>query len=304
MFTTMSIQKDLVDKYKDELMRMDGGPDWAVHKRFEQDKIVSCSIPFVGDEFFEQEKRVLIYASAEVLSEYYPGNDKCNRTWLDDDDIAINRHRWFFDNDLFQADSCEPSGKRFFPNVHIQPMEDGALPTAAAFILSKLGVKIDGDPRMLYEKIAFGNYGKFTRESAYQEKLRKCGSAGKDVSKQNIDYAGDRSYLEASHGFVAIDMEFLKPDIIIMPKSIYKTDRDFLESVKGNATIIPIIQMNAGNINRLIKGKYELVCERETDANVLSWYNKLHDNGINGKTKENYRYVFGYLESVLKEVNY
>lgn len=68
-------------------------PEWAVHKR-NSDELVKPTIPFVGKQYAEQKMKILIYASAENLSDYWKGNDKhWPGDWLDDDSCAANRHR-------------------------------------------------------------------------------------------------------------------------------------------------------------------------------------------------------------------
>ena len=39
-------------------------PEWAVHKRNNQNELVKPSIPFVGKHYADQPKRILVYASA------------------------------------------------------------------------------------------------------------------------------------------------------------------------------------------------------------------------------------------------
>lgn len=87
------------------------------------------------------------------------------------------------------------------------------------------------------ERIAFANYCKYTIQS----------------SEKNKDYASNAEYLKESHSYIEQDIAVLKPDIIIMPKSIYQTNKKFIDSIKGSEVIIPIYQINARNVNLRIK---------------------------------------------------
>lgn len=282
----------LINKYNEIMMRKNiEAEKWAVHKRNDQSSLVKCSIPFIGKKYFEQDVKILVYASAEVLSDYYPGSES-ERAWLDDDEKAGNRHRYFFDWTEIQED-------RFFPNVHIQPMNDGALAVAVGYIASKI-MKLDDDilPHDFYEKIAFGNYGKYTRETKHQHNLR-MGQTDSEDSKKNIDYSSNSKFLKLSYEFVKADVETLRPDYIIMPKSIYKTERTDIDSIKGDAKIVPIYQMNSGVINRIIHGKKAY---KEKDISLIhpairKWYDNLYENGIVGGTKKNYCSVFTYIDN-------
>ena len=82
-------------EYKEIFTKENGKPAWAYHKKSSPLQLIMPTIPFVGKNYFEQTKKVLLYASAENLS-YYKTLDYVD--YLDEDDKAINRHRLFFDN--------------------------------------------------------------------------------------------------------------------------------------------------------------------------------------------------------------
>lgn len=265
---------------------------WAVHKKYDQKELVKCPIPFIGKHYFEQTVKVLVYASAEVLSDYYPGSPG-ERPWLDNDGIAADRHRWFFDQPEKQIG-------RYFPHIHIQPMNDGGLMTAVGYILSKIGLlEKDATPYTVYENLCVGNYGKYSLETEYQRKIRT--GEGTGISKRNVDTAEKPDKLFASREYVRADFQILQPDYVILPSSVYKTEQSFIDQIKGNAAIIPVYQMNCGNINRLIHRKFAAYDKEKLHPAVLDWYSNLQENGLSGKTKENYLSVFTYLDSVLDE---
>lgn len=282
--------QNLINKYNEIMEKNTEADKWAVHKKNDQSSLVKCTIPFIGKNYFEQDVKILVYASAEVLSDYYPESDS-ERSWLDDDTKAVNRYRYFFDWTEIQEG-------RFFPNVHIQPMDDGALAVAVGYIASKI-MKLNDDitPREFYEKIAFGNYGKYTRETEHQHNLRVGQIDSGD--NRNKDYASDSKFLRLSCDFVKADIEALRPDYIIMPKSIYTVERKYIDSIKGDAKIVPMYQMNSSVINRIIHGKkaYKEKDLSSVHPAIRNWYEHLQDNGIKGNTKKNYCSVFNYIDN-------
>lgn len=250
-------------------------PEWAVHKRDDRAKLIHCSIPFVGNEYCRQDKKVLLYASAENLTGYH----QCSDWNLDDNETASNRHRIWFDTSLQEKGL-------FFPNVHIAPINDGSLILAAYYMFSKIASEeVALKPGEFIEKISIGNYCKYSIESS-----------------ANKDYANDRSKLKVSREYVAEDLRILQPEYLIMPKSIYETERNFIDGVKGSTKIIPVYQINSGTINRIIAKKYSKYDENQLSASIVEWYNHLGKNGITGKTKDNYLAVFSYLDERLLEI--
>ena len=67
------LEEKLLQSYR-ELSKVNA-PDWAVHKKYDQQHLVAPSIPFVGKHYLEQETKILVYASAEHLGNYYPGSE-------------------------------------------------------------------------------------------------------------------------------------------------------------------------------------------------------------------------------------
>lgn len=282
--TWTNIQNKLINDYQEFHQKY--APVWAVHKVDQPDQILTSTIPFVGKEYAQQEKKVLIYASAENLTHYRSGAEYSET--LRRDDTAINRHRICFDRD---------DSRKFFPNVHIAPMNNGYLATAIYYVVTQLlGTKEFEKPRKFYERIAFGNYGKYSIETRRQ-KAERLGYTDK-TENLNQDYAYDQGKLERSHAFIYQDIEILKPDYWILPKTIYDTDHAFIESIKGNAIIIPLFQMNARVVNCLLKRKFEGIALTALPEHVAAWYNALTPN----KTRANYRFVFSYLDTLLRDI--
>lgn len=192
-------------------------PDWAVHKKCDPSEPVHPTIPFVG-KGYRAETGFLLYASAENLTHY--------NGYLDDDGSSINRHRSAFDCSVKKSES-------FFPNVHLQPISDGGLCIAAKYIYSALFGDKDEEPHEFLERIAFGNYCKFSIDS----------------EKRNIDYAGDPKKIAVSRPYIAEDIRILKPRVIVIPKKIYEHEKQFLHESYKDARIIPILQINSTTIN-------------------------------------------------------
>ncbi|MBR2879745.1 MAG: hypothetical protein IKC02_03635 [Oscillospiraceae bacterium] len=302
-----TITQELLYRYA-ELQALDENkPNWAVHNRTKLDQLVRCSISFVGKNYSSQEKKILVYASAENLS-WYDYDKDCDNL-LDCDATAENRHRISFDRDQ----------NNFFPNVHIAPLSNGSLLTAVYYIAQRLCLVGDVSPRKFYEMIAVANYGKFSIETERQKNHRTNKLLEKAYANRNIDYAHDKHNLNASHDFVLADMETLKPDIIIMPKTIYNTDREFIDASKGDANVISIIQINAATINRTLSRKnnqndgeydYEKYSDDHLPASVKIWYNHIGETkdgekrkrgDIIGKTRENYLRLFSYIDKKILE---
>jgi len=268
-------------------------PDWAVCKRTAPEEKVVPTIPFVGKHYAKQQKKILVYASAENLTNHCVGRPT-NRPWLDDDAHAENRHRRCFDDQQMQDNPV-------IPYVHCGPMETGLLLTAVMHIASRIGFA-DMDqlsPREFCECICFGNYGKYSEETPNQRSCRM--GLDSKVSGKNIDYAGDAAMMEHSNAFVEADIKTLTPDYIVLPATMYAAEKTFIDQIKGDAAVIPIYQMLAGNVNNYIapnkrRQKYEAYQLEKLSPSVQLAY-----SGITTVSQERYRYVFTYLDVVLKQ---
>ena len=269
------MEEQLRKIYKRIFSDRNNRPEWATHKITIEHthELIHCPIPFVGKDYHKEATKILLYASAENLTGY--------TGYLDSDEDAINRHRNFYEWSVANRDS-------FYPCVHIQPINDGALALVALYVYMKFKSVDQINPSEFLEKISLANYCKYTIQPEKQ-----------NGQFRNRDYAGNADYLQYSHDYLKADIELLKPDYIIMPKAIYWTDKAFIDQVKGDAKIIPVYQMNARNINLRIK-KYPRTPLEELDPVLRSWYEQLHSNGITGKTKENFLSVFAYIDDVLQ----
>ncbi|MBQ7884434.1 MAG: hypothetical protein IJ320_08785 [Phascolarctobacterium sp.] len=283
------MERTLIEAYKQifKFKSKNNEPSWAVHKELEghTHELVHCSIPFVGKNYAKQKVKILLYASSENLANY-GDKEKLYR-----DELAVNRHRHYYNESVLKAD-------RFFPDVHIAPISDGSLLTVALYICTKL-VKVGAvTPKEFLEIIAFGNYSKYSEVKINGE------------GEKNIDPARDARKLEASHEYIRKDIEVLKPDYIIMFSSIYNTDRKFINSVKRNAQIIDIYQINARTINTTINIKDEKYTVDKNNIEkhlgkleeiIKCWYKEINDKKISGDIKKNYLSVFPYIDDVLRE---
>jgi len=264
----MNIIEELKKEYHRIFSIIENRPGWAV-KKIESDEIVLPSIPFVGKNY--DETKILLYASAENLRNYYGQ--------LDDNSFAINRHRFWFD---------KSSDKLFFPNVHIGPINDGGLVNIMAYIATKTISNIElKSPKDFLEKVAFGNFGKFSI---------------KVEDKQNKDYAHDRKKLLESFEYIKSDLNILKPKILILPKTIYGhyEIRSFIKKEYPEIKIIPIYQIQQNNISN----KNRLQQYRHKDKNELGILNEWQENfagKIKGKINENFYSFYTYLDEKLNE---
>ena len=296
------LKNELISKYRD--IRKNSLPEWAVHKisPSNTDKIVVPTIPFIGKHYAEQKTKILVYASAEVLTDYCYGQ-KTDRPWLDEDEKAENRHRKCFDESISQPNI-------FFPNVHITPMNDGALATAVMYLTTFLRDEQINEPRSFYETIAIGNYGKFSIETEYQYELRMNTCLSDEErrilkkEKQNInkDYAGNIDFLKASHEYIRADIDLLKPDYIIMPKV---EDKGFLDSIISPHTKkIEIYQMGSTVINNMgLNGRNNPNnIYKSRDIEQLPNVIQRAYQEIKGINHEKYSYVFDYLDKKISHL--
>jgi hypothetical protein len=274
------VKNRLLNIYKEIFIDKNNSPDWAVHKLGDHNnELIHCPIPFIGKEYLHQKTKILLYASAENLSKYHLNNNP----YLDDDEFAINRHRSFFYDSVLKS-------SLFYPNVHIQPITDGGLALVAYYIFCKLNGYQELLPAEFLEKICFANYCKYTISGIYSS-----------TGKQNLDYASNLKFLEHSHKYVEADISILSPDYIVIPKTIYESDRTFIDSIKGNAQVIPIYQINSKNINMRIKA-YPPIEECDLYPMIRTWWIRLSDGVLKGKTQQNFLSVFNYLDDVLTNI--
>ena len=177
--------------------------------------------PFVGNNYGANGlPKVLVYGSAE------------NLTYTSNLTLSAARNRVFFDEGPQGTD-------KFFPRVHISPITDGSLLTAARYLLEIFEKEgFSTEPKDFLQQIAVSNYGKFSLKG-----------------KKNSDYASKPKLLEVSHPYVKADLEVLKPDVVILPRSIYQHSFNglLINEDLSRPNTWTIYQTNAGVINRHIE---------------------------------------------------
>ncbi len=152
------------------------------------------------------------------------------------------------------------SKDNFFPWVHITPVADGSLLTVGRYLLEIFGKEgFSTKSKDFLQQIAVSNYGKFSLTT-------------------NKDYARVPKLLEASHLYVLTDLEVLKPDVVILPKSIYGNsfNRLLKNENLSKPAIWTIYQTSAGVINRSIKEQLAKVDRKETGRS--GWTQKWIDH--------------------------
>lgn len=262
---------ELTARYRHIYLKKGAEPTWAYRKRDSTDSPVHPPIPFVGKAYFDSPIRVLLYASAENLNGY--------DGYLDDDDFAIHRHRYYFDRSVKARDS-------FFPFVHIAPINNGALVLCTFHILSRLSDMPDMSPAAFLETIAFGNYGKYTI----------CPTGG----GRNVDYASVPEKLAHSQPYIEADVDILKPHYIIMVGSTYHgagKQKPFVDRIKGDAAVIPMYQITPTTVNSpLLFRKHGTAALDELHLTLARWYTHFHAGAVSGKY---FLSVFPYLDHLL-----
>jgi hypothetical protein len=273
----MTYIENLLKKYIEIFSKKENRPEWAVNKNSNKNELVSPCIPFVGKNY--EKSKILLYASVENLNYYTSSkNSKIKYEWIEDNEIAINRHRYCFTR-------C--SENSFFPNVHIEPVNNGALILIVAYLIEKKIKDIQySTPYDLVESLSIANFGKFSIQT----------------TKNNNDYAGNYNKLSKSFEYVKSDLETLKPNIIIMPKKIIEHNKiiELIKDILPNSLIIPIYQITPTTINTLIHKNYP-----QKDKTNLGKLNEWHKNlggKIKGKIIENYYSIYSYLDVVLDEI--
>ncbi|MEE1256722.1 MAG: hypothetical protein UHN47_09455 [Lachnospiraceae bacterium] len=280
-----NMEQALLSKYQEIESRgvRPEGAWWT--ETLEGRRYVKPAIPFVGKNYTRQKLgcKVLLYASAENLSGY--GEQIVELT----QERGMNRCREAFTNS---------SDADFFPSVHIQPINDGGLLVAAYQILKKcmgeefLAVYGEMSPREFLECICCANYGKFTLMQGKGEKNVDC------ANSKGIDF------FESCHEYIKVDIEVLKPDIIIIPSGVYYSARqkelffDKISSV-GNIKIISIYQINAQVVNctiypAMMKERYgKIFSEDMLSTNELRWH-----KGVKRINKEKFLSIYSYINSL------
>jgi hypothetical protein len=182
------------------------------------------SVPFVGRNYEAGALKIALYASAENLTHYESG--KPLPPYCQGDE-ASNRHRGAY----------TVGWDKFFPPVHIAPVENGSLLCATLYLLQQhLGGPLPETPADLMERLCIANVGKFS--------IRTGGKA-------NQDYAGSRRLLEASLPYLRADLDTLRPEVLMLPRAMLKQPaiRAVVAASIPGALVLPLPQFNATVVN-------------------------------------------------------
>lgn len=264
--------KRLKREYSKIFLNITERPVWAVKKK-SSDQLIHPPIPFVGKNY--DETKILLYASAENLRGY--------GGYLDNDIDAIDRHRICFEKSI--------SKDVFFPNVHIEPMNNGGLVNIIGYVSMKLCPSFEfNTPRQLLEGVAFANFGKF--------------SIGVNNKKKNKDYAMSYQKLSESNEYIKADLDILKPEILIIPYKIYEHTniKLLIQNQCPAIKIIPIYQIHHFTIDH--KDRLKKYNKKDkVNLGVLVEWQKRFGKGLQGKTNENFYSFYTYLDKIINNMN-
>ncbi len=263
MLTAKNLQKN----YKDIFEKM-SYPEWAYP--------IQPSIPLIGEKYHESTTKCLVYASAENLAyidvEHEKGN-VCDIERLGD--RQLNRHRELL------------KGTDPFPNIHLEPMNNGSLAIASRYILALHGYdsSFSENPHEYIEETCVGNFGKFS--------IKPDPNINEGKSASNQDYANKFKYLKCSLDYVLADIELLQPDILIIPKTIWNfvgVHKPAISLLKKKTRVVKIYQTN----RRVIGSHISKVLLANPDFKRVSfpfcrpWLERINDSGINHAEMEKY----------------
>jgi hypothetical protein len=183
------LEQALINRYSDLYAGQNLGSDWLDYRP---------AVPFVGSEYGSSKPRILVYGSAENLT-HEPTYDL----------MTFSRNREAFESwrTVAPGEKQLTRGNRF-PWLHMEPVRDGTLPTAARYLLEVFNLSgFATDPAAFLQEIVIGNYGKFSLQAK---------------RNRNRDYASDSAWLAESRAYVEADLEVLAPSIVIVPWTIYQ----------------------------------------------------------------------------------
>jgi hypothetical protein len=259
MLTAKSLQKN----YKDIFEKV-SYPEWAYP--------ILPSIPFIGEKYDESTTKCLVYASAENLT-YLNNTGEFEINNLGDK--QFNRHRELLNR------------TRPYPNIHLEPMNNGSLAITSRYILALLGYdsSFSEKPMEFIEEISIGNFGKFS--------IKPDQNINEGQSVMNQDYASKFRYLKYSLDYVLADVEMLQPDILVIPKTIWNfagVHKPVLSLLKKKTRVVKIYQTN----RRVIGSHISKILMANPDFSGASfpfcdpWLDKIDDSGINHEEMEKY----------------
>lgn len=231
------------------------------------------SIPLIGERY-KPGSGLLIYASAENLTWM---NGKPTPSYFYEPDVW-NRYRRQY------ADDVRGAKDKFFPDIGIQPANDGGLFAAALFVSQRLGLPSSDDPREFLEDIAITNWCKFTIDS-----------------DPNEDYAGDIKKLSESFLFVTAELVELQPAVVLMPATVWKRVAETMTDAVPTTRFLPVPQFHATVVNThlaKVADQAERLRVDLADTPLAYWM----DNLRNINVRNAWRYL-AYLEDRLAGVS-
>lgn len=227
----------LSSAYEAEFCRS-ASPGWAFPS-------IAPAIPFIGEHFLEAPEKVLIYASAENLASD-PEHREGLEAWAKRKQVERAYHGGWL-----------PDG---MPCVMIEPVNNGSLLMAARHALQKHNPSLSfsrASAKDFLDEVAVANPSKFAI-----------------AGDRNEDPAGKVKYWPPSKPYILADLELIKPDIIVIPRTILSRLQSrkvgLTESLR-HSTILPNWQITARtvrNARRVIKVQDR--CEHER-SQFLTW---------------------------------
>lgn len=222
------------------------------------------AIPFIGKNYQDTDPKILSYASAENLSYAYDENLQPNDSKIHqlESEEQFNRSRYFYN---------QYKGY-FFPYVHMEPFNKGSQLLITRHIISKLGYadKFDNNPYGFIEQISVANPGKFSI-----------------ASKKNTDYASDVKKISFSIDYIKEDFAHLKPKIVIIPKTVFKTINKIekwnvllSEAEIHSVDFIQIYQFSFFNNHRIKKQIEGLHLPNMNDYLYGGWLEKIESDKV------------------------
>lgn len=243
-----NLEEQLTVAYRDLHASMELSDEWID---------LPPAVPFVGSEYGSELPKVLIYGSAENLTHLVKKYKEPTP-----EHAPANRNRQNFEQWKSEGYSSrwKPSSNNFFPWVHMSPVSDGSLPTVARYLLELTGnAGFSRSPERFLQQVAVVNYGKYSLKGS-----------------RNSDYASSSQKLRVSEPFILKDLEIVRPDIVMIPRTIFsKSFQKLIGSSEFQPTIVwRILQTNARVINTQVKKKLKEVGApqgQERDAWLEEW---------------------------------
>ena len=223
---------------------------------------VKPPIPFVGNIYGVTTPRIISYASAENLGYAFDSNLKPESN----ERIHTSNYNQYTRARDFYCDHM----REYFPYIHCSPFNNGSQLFLTRNILNILGhdTLFSNHPFGFIEQISAGNFGKFSIASG-----------------ANQDYAGSASNIKHSLDYIQEDFNILKPEIIILPRTIFNTmdrikkwDAILNQAKMHSATFIKIYQLTFFNNSRVKNEANNYPDARSRRNGYFEWINEIEGN--------------------------